>query len=893
LFVAGALLLACNPNKDKWLNRNWHTMTGRFNVYFNGEIKFQESLEALEAGHQNDFSKVLDVFPYGDEAAAKGVAGQMDVVLKKVSAAIQNHYVGRYTDNSYLLMGKAHFFKRDYYAAMEAFQYVNSKYKDQGLRPISTCWIAKCYTGLDKVGEAEAVMGLLLSEEAAKTKKKSLYRKVFPETPKDYTREIYATAADIAIKQEKYATAAEKLKIALEYTTRKKDKIRYTFILGQLYAGLDSVKLANQYFSKVLGMNAPYDFEFNASLYLARAYDVNDKSSVKRVRRSLKRMLRDDKNDGYYDQIWFELGNLELKEKNIPAAIKAYQMAANQPSKNPNQKALAYLALGNIYLDLPDYKLAQAYYDSTATSISPTYKDYKKIIDKKTVLSDLISNLIVIEREDSLQAIAKLDQAQIEQKIDQWIAAAKADSAFNAKRKKEKKEQDANKNLNPQQNLANANTAGFGEQGQWYFYNPTIMASGAAEFFSQRKWGNRTNEDYWRIAAKEKEKKVEVDEATGEEIKDSSGTATGQTDEKKDDTPDKTIPPIGADRQAWIRDVPFSRDDMAKSNAQLVSAFYTIGTIYDEKLSDAKEAIKDYELLLSRFPKNEYEPEVMYKLFKLYNAQKQTAKAEAIRSRLIAEYPNSTYALIVQNKAVSSAETDANKEVVMFYEQTYSLYTEGNYEEVKRRKAEAAKKFPGNSLQAKFDLLNAMAVGRTDSVEVFKKELNEIVMRYAKTDVAERAQGILDYLKKRAEATVPDSLKPKEPDFVIETPGPFYVVIAIKDDKLDMNEIVGRITSYNEEFNEFDNLRTNTMLSNEGYQVLMVREFKEIGPAITYQTDFQARDTMKKRLKYEGNFIVFVISSANFKKMLKEQKIDSYNKLYTEYQNQNAKPKKQ
>lgn len=892
LFVAGITLLACNPTKNKWLNRNWHTMTGRFNVYFNGEIKFHEAIDALEAGHQNDFTKVLDVFPYGDEAAAKGVAGQMDIVLKKVSVAIQSHYVGRYTDNSYLLMGKAHFFKRDYYAAMEAFQYINAKYKDQGLRPISTCWIAKCYTGLKKVGEAEAVMGLLLSEEAAKNKKVSLYHKVFPETPKDYTREIYATAADIAIKQGKYATAAEKLKVALQYATRKKDKIRYTFILGQLYAGMDSVKLANKYFSKVLNLNAPYDFEFNASLNLARAYDVNDRSAVKHVRRSLRRMLRDDKNDGYYDQIWFELGNLEVKEKNIPGAIKAYKMAANQQGKNPNQKALAYLALGNIYLDLPDYKLAQAYYDSTAGSISPSYKDYQKIIDKKTVLSDLISNLIVIETEDSLQAISKLSQPQIEQKIDQWIAAARADSALNAKRSKEKKAADLQAKLNPQQvTTANANTAGFGEQGQWYFYNPTVMATGAAEFFSQKKWGPRANEDYWRIAAKEKSKDVpDVDEASGEENKNKQIDTTAA--EAKDTTAaEKAAPAVSSSRQSWIKDVPFTKEAMDKSNAQLTSAFFNIGSIYDEKLGDAKEAIRDYELLLNRFPKSEYEPEVMYKLFKLYNSIKETAKAEAIRNKLIEMYPNSTYALIVQNKSISSAETDANKEVVLFYEQMYQSYTEGNYTEVKRKKAEADKKFPGNSLQPKFDLLAAMALGKTDSLSVFKKELTEIVSRYPKTDVAESAQNILNYIKKQSEVKVPDSLKPKEPDFVMETPGPFYVVVAIKDDKLDMNELVGRITSYNEEFNEFDNLRANTMLSNEGYQVLMVREFKEIDKAMTYYSDMKTRDAVRKRLKYEGNYIAFVISAANFKKMLKDQKIDVYHKLFMQYET--TKPKKQ
>lgn len=885
-----SLLLACNPTKDKWINRNWHTMTGRFNVYFNGEVKYLEVIEALEKGHQNDFTKILEVFPYGDEAASKGVAGQLDIVLKKASLSVQNHYVGRYTDNSYLLMGKAHYFKRDYYAAMEAFQYINAKYKNQGLRPISTAWIAKCYAGLKKVDEAEAVMGLLLSEENSKLKKQSIYRKIFPQTPKDYTREIYATAADIAIKQEKYSTAAEKLKIALDYTSAKKDKIRYTYILGQLYAQMDSIKLANQYFSKVMKMLAPYDFEFNASINLARSYDPTDQGAVKRVRRSLKRMLRDDKNEGFYDQIWYELGVLETKEKNIPAAIKAFKMAAIVPGKNTNQKALAYLALGNIYLDIPDYKLAQAYYDSTATSITPSYKNYQKIIDKKTVLSDLINNFIVIETEDSLQAIAKLSKPDIEKKIDQWIAAAKQDSANAVKRAKDKKEADRLAKLSPQGTIANTNTAGFGEQGQWYFYNPTMMVAGAAEFFSSKKWGQRANEDYWRIAAKEKEK---PDDNTGTDAAQADSAATkkektpgedGADADSKEATKERGTPGISGDRQAWIADVPFTQSDLQKSNMRLALAYFNIGVIYDEKLSDAREAIKDYELLLKRFPKSEFEPEVLYKMFKLYNQLKQTDKATAAKNKLIQEYPLSPYALILQNKSISSAESDANREVVVFYEQLYQKYLDGNYTEVKQQKKEADKKFPGNALQPKYDLLYALSVGKSEGITEFKAELTEVAARYPKTDVGDRAAAILKAIKRQGEAQIPDSLKPVEADFTIDESGPFYFVIAIKDDKLDMNELIGRIMTYNEEYHEFENLRANPMLSNDGYQLLMVREFKELGKAMTFYTDFKTRDALKKRLQYQGSSLAFVVSVPNFKKMLKEKKVDSYNAIFVEYE---------
>ncbi len=887
------VLLACNPTKDKWLNRNWHTMTGRFNVYFNGEIKYTETLQALEAGHQDDFTKILDVFPYGDEAAAKGMAGQLDVVLKKVSLAIQNHYVGLYTDNSYLLMGKSHYLKRDYYAAMEAFQYVNAKYKDYGLRPVATAWLAKCYTGLGKVDEAEAVMGLLLSEEKKKLENRSFYRKVVPETPQDDSREIYATAADIAIKQRKFASAAKLLKTTLDYTTRKKDKVRYTYILAQLYVELDSAKNANQYYTKVLHMLAPYEFEFNASINLSQAYDVTDKNAAKSIRKSLKRMLKDEKNDGNYDQIWYALGNLEMKEKNTQAAIFDYKKCSEVKGRNSNQKALAYLALGNIYLDMPDYKLAQAYYDSTASSISKSYKDYDKIITKKTVLSDLISNLIVIETEDSLQDLAKLSEAELDQKIDYWIAQAKLDSAENVKRLKAKKEAEKNEKLNPSPMgaIANTNTKGFGEQGQWYFYNPTIMASGAAEFFSQKKWGPRINEDFWRIAAMEKPKPDIVSEGGDAAKKADGDKGDGSTDDPLADSSDEEnkVPAISGSRKEWIADVPFTKEQIDHSNRMLTEAYYNMGSLYVDKLNDSKEAVKNYELLLYRFPGSDYEPEVLYKLYKLYKSQPNEEQAQIKKNRLIKEYPESPYALIVQGKSVKIAESDANREVVNAYEALYTEYELGNYERVKAGKLEADKKYAGNTLQPKFDLLYALAVGKTEPVANFKMQLTEIEARYPKTDVGDRAHAILEYIKRSETDQLPDSLAPKEAEFVIDENGPFYVVLAIKDDKLDMNELVGRALAYNDEYHQFENLKVNPMLSNEGYQLMMTRDFKELAKAMSFYTDSKARDAVKKRLRYDGDYFLFVISQANFKKMLKEQKVELYNTYFADYEKSKSK----
>lgn len=890
------VFLACNPTRNRRINREWHTLTGHFNVYFNGEQKLLDATDALEKSHKDDFSRILEVFPYADEAAAKGNSGLFDEAIKKASLSIQNHTVGRYTDDSYLLMGKSHFFKRDYYAALEVFQYINSKYKNDGLRPLSTAWICKCYNGLKKVDEAEAVMGLLLSEVGPKSSKgkeikPSLLKRIFRVVPKAHYKEIYATAADIAIKQDKYARGVEYMQKALSFSDKKPDKIRYTYIIAQLYEAMDSMALSKQYFTKILGMLVPYDFEFNAILNISKVYDVNDKSSVKKIRRSLKRMLRDEKNDGLYDQIHFELGNLEYRQKNLPEAIKQYQLSVAKSKSNNYQKAMSYLALGNLYLDMPEYKLAQAYYDSTASTVPSTYKYYQKIIDKKNVLSELISNYVIIETEDSLQRLSKLSKNELEKKIDQWIAAKKIADEAKAKAEKERKSNEEllrlNQNAGGNTNINN-NMGGSGAQ--WYFYNAGLIASGRADFFSAKKWGNRTNEDFWRYSAKEKPRKEGDDGTDLKQPKDSAQKVdtnnNGDVAKSKDANEVGDIKKdIAADRAEWVKNIPANQEEFNRSVEKSVEAHFAIGVVYDEKILDYKEAIKAYETLNTRFINNKFEPEALYRLYKDYNRLGQTAKAADVRSRLIETYPESPFALILQNKNIVNTENETNKEVLALYEKIYEAYTSGEYQLVKSMKAEADKKYSGNRIQAKFELLYTLALGKTDSTSIFKRSLEEIVSAYPKTAEAERAKLILDYMKKQETASLPDTLKKEdEPDFIIEDPGQqYYYVFATKAEKADMNEMVAKVTKYNDEFYQFDNLRANTYIANDGYQLLLVRQFKELKQGVDYFKSAETRILVKKFLGFEGTYLNFVISVSNFKKMMKESKSEVYEKIFSAY----------
>jgi hypothetical protein len=116
----------------------------------------------------------------------------------------------------------------------------------------------------------------------------------------------------------------------------------------------------------------------------------------------------------------------------------------------------------------------------------------------------------------------------------------------------------------------------------------------------------------------------------------------------------------------------------------------------------------------------------------------------------------------------------------------------------------------------------------------------------------------------------------------VEVPGPYYYILANKNDKTDFNELNGRINTYNEQYHQFDNLRANNLVSNDGYQLLMVREFADYAKATAYFRDVEMIKLVDKKLEVKSPYLHFVISQNNFKKMYKDQKTDSYYKLFRE-----------
>ncbi len=80
----------------------------------------------LKTAHRDNYYKIIPVYPTGSLEDSKTILPLSDKAIKKASVVIAKHSmmirgkgVLQVIDDSYLLIGKSMFYKRDYYASLD------------------------------------------------------------------------------------------------------------------------------------------------------------------------------------------------------------------------------------------------------------------------------------------------------------------------------------------------------------------------------------------------------------------------------------------------------------------------------------------------------------------------------------------------------------------------------------------------------------------------------------------------------------------------------------------------------------------------------------------------------------------------------------------------------
>lgn len=133
-FLLILVINACGTKTKKkgdvpWLKRNYHSLTTKYNYYYNANVLLQDGIAKLNAAHQDNYNQILDMFPYSAVENVEIVKGDMDNAIKKMTTAASVHRFGGWVDDCALLMGKAQYLKKDYEAAEETLAYLTEEFK--------------------------------------------------------------------------------------------------------------------------------------------------------------------------------------------------------------------------------------------------------------------------------------------------------------------------------------------------------------------------------------------------------------------------------------------------------------------------------------------------------------------------------------------------------------------------------------------------------------------------------------------------------------------------------------------------------------------------------------------------------------------------------------------
>ena len=129
------MLNSCTVQKKRGevgkLGKIYHNTTAKFNGYFNADVLMQESEATLASQYQENYNKLLPIYPYTETQNAKAVAENLDKAIEKVSIVATIHEPSQWVDDCYVLLGKAQYLKQDYESAEKTFEFFVEEFKSR------------------------------------------------------------------------------------------------------------------------------------------------------------------------------------------------------------------------------------------------------------------------------------------------------------------------------------------------------------------------------------------------------------------------------------------------------------------------------------------------------------------------------------------------------------------------------------------------------------------------------------------------------------------------------------------------------------------------------------------------------------------------------------------
>lgn len=912
LFV---LLGACSTDKNTSLVRSVHAFKARYNTYFNGHEAYKEGVLLQEQGNRDNFTEVIPLYVTGNKATVKIGTGNFDRAVEKSQKAIKMHSITKRPEwnksrpktakdriwlsqkeynpflwRAWFMMGEAQFRKGEYMEAASTFAYIQRLYFSKpNLVARARLLEARCYAEMEWFYDAEDLIS-------------RAQRDSFPNNLEPLKASVLG---DMQLRQKQYPEAILNIEKALKGEHRNLPKTRMYLLLGQLYHRIGHDPEAYRYFKKVIRRNPPYELEFNARIQMSEAMSKNQS---KQIIRKLKAMAKNPKNKEYLDQVYYAIGNIYLSKGDTTHAIWAYKDGVEKSTRNGIEKGVVLLHLGQLYWNREKFVDAQKCYSQAFGLLDKDHDSYREVDERSKILDELLPYASAVELQDSLQMMASLDSVTRMEKIKKTIEELK--------KKEKEEEKKAMEAANPQANQGRQRPGGVVQQGVgnrnaqqtavWYFYNPTAVAAGKAEF--ERKWGKRELADDWR-----RNNKTVLNDFNEEELTDSvlaakdsiaamedsiyqANKGKKQSRAEKDSIKAEEYANDPHRPEYYLKDIPFTEEQMAASNAALVEGLYGAAIIYKDRMDNFPLAERTFQRILLNFPDFQKMDEIYYNMFQLYSRMERRDDAEDYKQRLIAEYPDNEHGKLIADPDFEFKGRYGKQIEDSVYQDTYDAFKFSDYHTVIRNSQEMAEEYPEGANRARFMFLEALSKLELGDREHFMADLRTIVEKYPQSSVSELAGLYVKGLKegrllqggkfemgsiwerRRGLFDEADSLA-NDSTFSPEKNANFVFVIAYERDAIDENQLLYEMARYN--FTAFT-VRNFDIASEkgDGIDMMQVRTFLNYDEAYIYMHRLFNNADMAYKLQ---GLKCFIISEENLKKLMKGLSFADYFDFYDEH----------
>ncbi len=853
LFAGLFLFNGCSTKKTGWAHRKYHSVLTRYNGYFNAREIMKAAEMNIDVAQPDDYTKILVVYKELPEENAELVSSDMDMVLEKCAKVITKNSIKKrgkeYTkwiDDCYFLMGKAYYYKNDHTKAYKVFNQAAKKYKDQESRFDARLWLARLAAKEENYEKAFKYLTHLESDK---------------ELPERLKLDISKLYTSIYLKQDNVEMAIPELRTAITHAKKKPERLRLTYLLGQLYKDQEERQESMRVFAGLLRMHPEYKMEFYTRIQMAMAYSV-ETGGAEGVRKELMKMLKDEKYTEFRDQIYYALAEMSYNESDMPQTIDYLEKSTVASIGNDAQKAKSFLRLGQIFFKKPDYPLAQANYDSCVTYMPIDFPDAENIRNLSNNLKDLVAQIIIIETEDSLQMVAKLSPEDREDLIADIIQDRINEEEQKLLEKQNETEAAANATAGGV-GAGPGGPGGFGGPGsgsnKWYFYNPTTKEAGLAEF--AKTWGKRANEDDWRRSSKEETFNDEEEDGEEDEF---FVNENGDTLQLSGDWLEPNF---------YLKDLPISETQITASNNKIVEAYYALSIIYKDQMTDVPMSISTLEEMNNRFDPNAHTVDSYYRLYRMHFDEGDIRKSDYYKNKILNEFSDSQYAKVIRDPDFLKRENVDFQAATKIYQKAYiKYYKRGYYQQTIETCNLLIKDYSHTRIYPKARFLRALSIGHNDGEAALKRELQSIIKDTPDDEYGIKAQEILDGLnikveEAKAKADAAAALEEKvtkaeDMAYEYDPRSKHNFVIIIKASGKKLSDIKSAINDYNRKNFKMEGLKMSAVIYKKGMQMITIKSFSNAKQAKTYKIAFINNSSLEKIVSENPNY--FIVSYTNY-----------------------------